>query len=76
MKVYLGKRSQEAMDDVTPTHNTFQHNLSMTWFTHAKMSMYSGCKTTVSFSDVTERGEGKMERTRGSKTAKSLSEHV
>jgi hypothetical protein len=31
---------------------------------------------TSSFSYVTERGEGKMERARGSKTAKSLSEHV
>jgi hypothetical protein len=29
-----------------------------------------------SFSYVTERGEGKMERGRGSKTAKSLSEHI
>jgi hypothetical protein len=37
---------------------------------------YSGCNTTVSFSYVTEIEEGKMERARGSKMAKSLSEHV
>jgi hypothetical protein len=37
---------------------------------------YSGRRITLSFSYVTERGEGKMERARGSKSAKSLSEHV
>jgi hypothetical protein len=37
---------------------------------------YSGCRINLSFSYVTERGEGKMERARGSKTAESLSEHV
>jgi hypothetical protein len=37
---------------------------------------YSGRRITLSFSYVTERGEGKMERARASKTAKSLSEHV
>jgi hypothetical protein len=36
----------------------------------------SGRRITVSFSYVTERGEGKVERAKGSKTAKSLSEHV
>jgi hypothetical protein len=35
--------------------------------------MYSGHNITVSFSFVTERGEGKKKRARGSKTAKSLS---
>jgi hypothetical protein len=38
-------------------------------------SFYSERKITPSLSYVTERGEGKMERARGSKTAKSLSEH-
>jgi hypothetical protein len=38
--------------------------------------MYSGRRIYLSFSYVTERGGGKMERTGGSKTAKSLSEHV
>jgi hypothetical protein len=37
---------------------------------------YSGYRITPSFSYVTERGEGKMERARGGKTAKSLFEHV
>jgi hypothetical protein len=37
--------------------------------------MYNGCKITPSLSSVTGREEGKMERARGSKTAKSLSEH-
>jgi hypothetical protein len=37
---------------------------------------YSGRKITASFSYVTEREEGNMERARGSKTAKSVSEHV
>jgi hypothetical protein len=37
---------------------------------------YSGRRITPSFSYVTERGEGEMERARGSKTANSLSEHV
>jgi hypothetical protein len=38
--------------------------------------LYSGRRITPSFSYVTERGEGKMERGGGGKTAKSLSEHV
>jgi hypothetical protein len=36
-------------------------------------SEYSGRKITASFSYVTERGEGKKERARGSKTAKRMS---
>jgi hypothetical protein len=39
-------------------------------------SMCSGRNITASFSYITERGEGKMERARGSKMAKNLSEHV
>jgi hypothetical protein len=38
--------------------------------------MCSGRIITVSFSYLTERGEGNMEKARGSKMAKSLSEHV
>jgi hypothetical protein len=34
--------------------------------------LYSGRRITLSFSYVTERGEGKMKRARKSKTAKSL----
>jgi hypothetical protein len=34
--------------------------------------MYSGHNITAIFSYITERREGKMERARGSKTAKSL----
>jgi hypothetical protein len=41
-----------------------------------KTPQYSGRKINASFGYVTERGEGKMERARGIKTAKSLSEHV
>jgi hypothetical protein len=37
---------------------------------------YSGRRISLIFSYVIERGEGKMERARGSKMAKSLSEHV
>jgi hypothetical protein len=37
---------------------------------------YSGRKITPRLGCVTARGEGKIERARGSKTAKSLSEHV
>jgi hypothetical protein len=37
---------------------------------------YSGHKITSSFSYVTERGVGKIERAKGHTTAKSLSEHV
>jgi hypothetical protein len=36
---------------------------------------YSGRRITLSFSYVIETGEGKMERARDSKTAKSLFEH-
>jgi hypothetical protein len=41
-----------------------------------KDGMYSGHRITLSFGYVTERGEGKMERAGGSKTAKNLPEHV
>jgi hypothetical protein len=37
---------------------------------------YSDHNITASFSYVTERGEGKIKRARGSKTAKRVSEHV
>jgi hypothetical protein len=37
---------------------------------------YSGRNIIASVSYVTVRGEGKMERARGSKTSKSLSEHA
>jgi hypothetical protein len=36
----------------------------------------SGRRITLSLSYITERGEGKIERARGGKTEKSLSEHV
>jgi hypothetical protein len=36
---------------------------------------YSGRKITASFSYITESGEGKKERARGSKTAQSLSKY-
>jgi hypothetical protein len=45
-------------------------------FTAGKLLHYSGRRITLSFSYVTERREGKMERARESKTAKSLSEHI
>jgi hypothetical protein len=37
---------------------------------------YSGCTITLSLDCVTVGGEGKMKRAWGSKTAKSLSQHV
>jgi hypothetical protein len=40
------------------------------------LQFYSGRKITPSLGYVTVIGEGKMERARGSKIAKSLSEHV
>jgi hypothetical protein len=39
---------------------------------YLRKGLYSGRRITLSFSYVTERGEGKMERARESKTAESV----
>jgi hypothetical protein len=45
--------------------------------THMRIcTVYSGRKITPSLGYVTLRGEGKMKKARGSKSEKSLSEHV
>jgi hypothetical protein len=53
------------------------HGTSMTGLgAWRRCDLYSGRNITASFSYITERGDGKMGRAGGSKTAKSLSEHV
>jgi hypothetical protein len=49
---------------------------TLNYATIESTNKYSRRRITLSFSCVTERVEGKMERARGSKTTKSLCEHV
>jgi hypothetical protein len=68
----------QLLKDSDPRHKLYLQTLSSMTTNHITtvVQSYSGRKITPSLGYVAVRGEGKMERATGSKTAKRLSEHV
>jgi hypothetical protein len=57
-------------------HMALQTRPTSTKYLGSSNRVYSGRNIAASFSYVTQKGEGKMERARGKQPAQSLSEHV